>query len=106
MHALLCPHGRDLDDLARELATDLDVGLSEPAAEQLLRRLGPNRLPAPERPAYLAIAARQLADPLVALLVAATAVSFLSGEYLAASVIAGIVLLNGVLGFVQEAPAF
>lgn len=105
MHALVCPHGRDLDDLARELATDLDDGLSEPAAEQRLRRLGPNRLPAPERPAYLAIAARQLADPLVALLVAATAVSFLIGEHLAAGVIAGIVLLNGVLGFVQEAGA-
>jgi hypothetical protein len=33
MHALMCPHGRDLDDLARELATDLDDGLSEPAAD-------------------------------------------------------------------------
>ena len=89
MHALLCPNGRTLDDLARELATDLDDGLSEAVAEQLLRRFGPNRLPTPERPAHLAIAARQLADPLVALLVVATAVSFLIGEYLAASVIAG-----------------
>jgi Ca2+-transporting ATPase len=38
-------------------------------------------------------------------MVAATAISFLIGDYLAAGVIARIVLLNGVLGFVQEAGA-
>ena len=53
----------------------------------------------------LAIAARQMADPLVALLLAATAVSFLIGEQLEALVIAAIVVLNAVLGFVQEAGA-
>ena len=62
-------------------------------------------LPAPRRPPYLAIAARQLADPLVALLVAAAAVSTLIGEGLEALVIAAIVVLDAVLGFVQEAGA-
>ena len=59
----------------------------------------------PDRPPYAAIAARQMADPLVALLLAATAVSFLIGEQLEALVIAAIVVLNAVLGFVQEAGA-
>lgn len=59
----------------------------------------------PALPPYVAIAARQVADPLVALLLAATAVSLLIGEQLEALVIAAIVVLNAVLGFVQEAGA-
>ena len=98
-------HSRELADLARDLGTELDRGLDESTARRLLGEVGVNRLPMPDRPPYLAIAARQLADPLVALLLAATAVSFLIGEQLEALVIAAIVVLNAVLGFVQEAGA-
>lgn len=98
-------HAREVDDLARELATDLNRGLEAAAARRRLAEVGANRLPVPDRPPYLAIAARQLADPLVALLLAATAMSFLIGERLEALVIAAIVVLNAVLGFVQEAGA-
>jgi Ca2+-transporting ATPase len=80
-------------------------GLTESEARRRLARHGPNELPARTRPAYGPIAARQLADPLVALLVAAAAVSLLVGERLEAGVIAAIVLLNAVLGFVQETGA-
>lgn len=98
-------HSQDVGDLAGELGSDIRRGLTEPAAHRRLAEVGANRLPAPTRPPYLAIAARQLADPLVALLLAATAVSFLIGERLEALVIAAIVVLNAVLGFVQEAGA-
>ena len=77
--------------------TDVESGLTEGAARRRLAEVGPNRLPAPSRSPYVAIAARQLADPLVALLLAATAVSFLIGERLEAFVIACIVILNAVL---------
>ena len=98
-------HASELADLVREFATDLERGLTEPAARRRLGEVGVNRLPVPDRPPYAAIAARQMADPLVALLLAATAVSFLIGEQLEALVIAAIVVLNAVLGFVQEAGA-
>jgi P-type Ca2+ transporter type 2C len=98
-------HSRELADLARDLATDLDRGLEEATARLRLREVGINRLPVADRPPYAAIAARQIADPLVALLLAATAVSFLIGEQLEALIIAAIVVLNAVLGFVQEAGA-
>ena len=96
---------REVGDLARELATDLRGGLEESAARRRLVEVGANRLPVPDRPPYIAIAARQMADPLVALLLSATAVSILIGEELDALVIAAIVVLNAVLGFVQEAGA-
>jgi Ca2+-transporting ATPase len=98
-------HSSEVNDLARELATDLNGGLDETVARRRLVEFGANRLPVPERPPYVAIAARQMADPLVALLLAATAVSFLIGEQLEALVIAAIVVLNAVLGFGQEAGA-
>ena len=98
-------HSRAPSEVARELGTDPECGLSSPAAEARLAEVGPNRLPTAPRPPYVAIAARQLADPLVALLIGAATVSYAIGEELEAAVIALIVVLNGVLGFVQEARA-
>ncbi len=80
-------------------------GLTEADARRLLAEEGPNELTSRDRPSYLPIAARQFADPLVALLVAAAAVSAVIGERLEGAVIAAIVLLNAVLGLVQEAGA-
>ena len=62
------PHARSPEEVARELGSDPDQGLNREAAARRLAEGGPNRLPSPERPAYAAIALRQLADPLVALL--------------------------------------
>ena len=105
VQALEAPHESGLAELAQELSVDLDRGLEEQEARRRLSEAGPNRLPVPVRPPYATIAARQFADPLVALLVGATAVSVLVGEPLEAVVIAAIVVLNAVLGFVQEAGA-
>jgi P-type Ca2+ transporter type 2C len=98
-------HARSTEEASRELRVDLRRGLSEAAAAERLADVGPNRLPVAGRPPYVAIAARQLADPLVALLIAAAAVSAAIGDALEAGVIAAIVVLNAVLGFVQEAGA-
>ncbi|MGH3135428.1 MAG: cation-translocating P-type ATPase [Gaiellaceae bacterium] len=98
-------HARSPEDLARELAADAAKGLRTEVAARRLTELGPNRLPTSGGPAYAAIALHQLADPLMALLVAAAAVSFAIGEQLEAFVIAAIVALNAVLGFFQEAGA-
>jgi Ca2+-transporting ATPase len=74
------------------------------AASRLVE-FGPNRPSRPQRPAYGAIALRQFADPLVGLLASAALVSALIGEGLQASIIGAIVVLNAVLGYVQEAGA-
>ena len=98
-------HASELNELGQTLATDLVRGLDEGEAAERLRAVGPNRLAAATRPPYARLAARQLADPLVALLLAATVVSVLIGEHAEALVIAAIVTLNAALGFVQEAGA-
>jgi Ca2+-transporting ATPase len=92
-------------EVAERLATDAERGLTEEEARERLTRFGPNRLEQAQRPPYLAIALRQFADPLVALLIAAAAVSAAIGEGVEAAAIGAIVVLNAVLGFVQESGA-
>ena len=93
------------DDVALTLESDALVGLSETEAADRLDSFGPNVLRRADRPSYFRIAVRQLADPLTGLLLAAAAVSAGIGESFEAGVIAAIVLLNGLLGFFQEAGA-
>ncbi|HEY7250039.1 MAG TPA: cation-transporting P-type ATPase [Methylomirabilota bacterium] len=95
-------HALPPDEVARELGTDMADGLSEEEAQERLVRVGPNALERARRPPYAEIALRQLGDPLVALLVAAAAVSFAIGDRVEGIAIAVIVVLNGLLGFGQE----
>jgi len=99
------PHASSVDDVLAALATDEAAGLGAVEAAARLATYGPNRPSRAERPAYGAIALRQFADPLVGLLAAAAIVSAVVGEELQAAVIGAIVVLNGILGYVQEAGA-
>jgi len=99
------PHALASEEVAGKLAGDLERGLSEAEAQARLARFGPNQLARAPRSAYVAIALRQFADPLVGLLIGAAVVSILIGERIEAAAIAAIVLLNALLGFVQEARA-
>jgi Ca2+-transporting ATPase len=99
------PHSRPPSAVADELGTDPSRGLTERDVSSRLEGYGRNVLHEPARPKYLAIAARQFLDPLVALLVVAAIVSALIGEVVEAGAIGLIVLLNGLLGFFEEASA-
>lgn len=98
-------HALPAEEVADRLGADAQAGLSQEEAARRLLEVGPNELAVRERPRYAAVAARQLVDPLVALLVTAAVISAAIGEHLEAGVIAAIVVLNAVLGFVQEAGA-
>jgi Ca2+-transporting ATPase len=99
------PHALAAEVVVDELGTDLERGLVDDEAARRLERIGPNELAVRERPNYAAVALRQLADPLVVLLVAAAVVSAGIGQGLEAVVIGAIVVLNFCLGFVQEVRA-
>jgi len=67
-------------DVALALDTDELHGLSDIEAAERLDKFGANLLRRVERPSYVRIAGRQLADPLVGLLLAAAAISAVIGE--------------------------
>lgn len=93
------------EDVAAGLGTDLERGLPKAEARRRLKLFGPNQLAeAPQQPLLLMFF-RQFQDFMVGILLAATVISFFLGEYLDAITIIAIIILNGVLGFIQEARA-
>jgi len=89
-------------DVATRLGSDARLGLAEPEAERRLETAGPNVLvEAPGTP-WQTVLFRQFANALILVLVVAAAISALAGKAADAVTIVAIVLLNGVLGFVQE----
>lgn len=105
----------DAEDIARDQEVDPAVGLSNAEAARRLVRDGPNELRGIPPVSTCRKILAQFHDPLIYLLLVAVAVSI--GAWIAeraggadtwpidAIVIAAIVLLNAVLGFVQEARA-
>lgn len=85
--------------------TDIAKGLTDKNVKKRLSTYGPNKLKEAPRPSALATFLAQFKDFMVLVLLAATLVSGLIGEVLDAITIMCIVLLNGILGFVQERKA-
>ncbi|MFZ9951910.1 MAG: cation-translocating P-type ATPase [Vulcanococcus sp.] len=77
-------------------------GLSEPEAARRLAVAGPNRLPQPEVPGLLPLLLRQFRSPLIAVLVAAALLSLAVGDLKDAGFIGAVLLLNALVGGVQE----
>ncbi len=99
------PHASAVVDELERLGTDGRDGLGEAEAATRLAEHGPNVLPAPAGDPAWRRALSQLADPLIYVLLAATATTLVLGEYVDASVIAAVVLVNATVGFIQETRA-
>ncbi len=106
------PSVKDADEVARTLGADLDNGLTSQEVSRRLAQDGPNELrPASRRSAWRR-ALSHFHDPLVYLLLAAVAIALVAwviegmvGWPVDAIVIALVVVLNAVLGYLQEAKA-
>src|SRR5262245_839793 len=96
------PHSLAVEELAAALGSHLDTGLSDEQASQIRAQQGPNELQeAPPVPAWLRFLG-QFKDLVIWILIVAAVVAGLTGEVADAVAILAIVLLNGVIGFIQE----
>ncbi len=95
-------HALDLRSVTDELATDPVKGLSEEDAGRRLESYGTNTLQSVKKTHWYVVLARQFTDVLIIILLAAAAVSLVVGEMADAVTIMVIIVLNGVLGFIQE----
>ena len=77
-------------------------GLSASQVKKQQKKYGPNTLPPPPKRSGAALFFGQYKDLLTLILLAATAVSLLLGEWMDAVTIGINVLCNGILGFIQE----
>ena len=91
-------------DALRELASS-PGGLSTAEAGERLLRHGPNRLPPPQRRGPLARFLLQFHNLLIYVLLGAAVVTALLGHGLDTGVIVGVVLINAIVGFIQEGKA-
>lgn len=94
-------HTLNASDTLERLHTSGD-GLSTEEAVQRLEQYGPNRIQEVRAARWYEVLGRQFTDVLILILLAAAVVSFAVGEVADAVTILVIVVLNGVLGFVQE----
>ena len=98
-------HDLPVHEVLLLLGTDTAAGLSTVEAGRRLERFGRNELPSAAAVPWWLRLLRQIHNPLIYVLLAAALVTFLLGEYVDTSVILGVVVVNTVVGYVQESKA-
>ncbi|MEC0090063.1 calcium-translocating P-type ATPase, SERCA-type [Paenibacillus macquariensis] len=95
-------HQMDVEELQHVMGVQPQQGLTEEEVEQVRKKNGRNELTEGKRISPIILFLNQFKDFMVVVLMGATLLSGLLGEYLDAITIIAIILLNGVLGFIQE----
>ncbi|MEW5948451.1 MAG: HAD-IC family P-type ATPase [Thermodesulfobacteriota bacterium] len=79
-----------------------DNGLTEVEAKQRLEKYGLNKLAEEEEISKLKVLLHQFTSPLIYIFLIAGVVTILLGEYIDSGVIFAVVILNAIIGFIQE----
>ncbi|MFW5681334.1 MAG: cation-translocating P-type ATPase, partial [Pseudomonadota bacterium] len=101
---LRAPHATSFEEVLAALGTS-DRGLGSGEAKARLQAHGPNQLPEPERPSAIARFLGHFNHLLIYVLLAAAATTAALGHYVDTAVILGVVVVNAVIGFIQEGRA-
>jgi P-type Ca2+ transporter type 2C len=95
-------HTLEPEDVMHQLKSSTNQGLSNREAEQRLQSIGPNQLAEAKPVTFWQMVWAQLNSFVIWLLIGASLISALLGDYIEAGVIIAIVVLNTVLGVIQE----
>jgi len=98
-------HQLEIDKILSLFESDQQQGLSEEAAEQRLARFGPNMLTTKAGKSNLVRFLLQFHQPLIYILIASGVITALLQEWVDSGVIFGVVLANGIIGYIQESKA-
>ncbi len=98
-------HNLSPQEVAKELNTDLERGLTAAEVAARQERYGLNELIEREGPSFWLLLLNQFNQFLVIILIVAALISFVLGEWLDGGAILAIVVLNAVIGVVQESKA-
>ncbi|WP_201333193.1 HAD-IC family P-type ATPase [Nitratiruptor sp. YY09-18] len=95
-------HAKKVEKIINLLHTDPQGGLDDEEAQKRLQIYGLNRIAATKKTPWYVILFRQFTDILILILLVAAGISFAIGEVDDGWTIMAIVILNGILGFIQE----
>ena len=98
-------HSKKIEQVAGELETHLEMGLSKAVSSSRTRQFGLNELMEKKRRTLAVMFFDQFKDVLILILIAAALISGALREFLDAGAICAIVILNAVLGVMQERKA-
>jgi Ca2+-transporting ATPase len=98
-------HGKPIEELVTGFKTHLERGLTQQEAQDRLAKFGANELTERPRPGFFALLWDQFNNYLVIILIIAALVSLALGEYVDSIAIMFIVVLNAVVGVIQESKA-
>src|SRR3989338_7763258 len=95
-------HTMQTDEVVKNLGTNTDTGLNLTEVEDRLRKYGHNQLEEKEGVSPVMLFLSQFNDFIVWVLIAAAIVSGFMGEWVDALAILAIVIINAIIGFIQE----
>src|SRR5262249_45517775 len=98
-------HAMAVDDVVKSLATDIGKGLDATEAASRLRTHVPNRLQEIKKQGPFMRFLSQLNNILVYVLLGAGFTKLMLNLWIDAAIIFGVVILNALLGFIQEGKA-
>jgi P-type Ca2+ transporter type 2C len=98
-------HSLTIDEAIEHLNTHMTDGLGTEEVRRRLVEFGYNELREAPRPTFWARLWDQFNNFLVLFLIAASIISFIMGDFIEATAILAIVILNGALGVIQESRA-
>ncbi|SFM79795.1 cation-transporting P-type ATPase [Nitrosomonas communis] len=97
-------HNRTAEEVMAILQTSRH-GLTQTEAEQRLKQHGPNRLKPPRKRSAWSRFLLQFHNMLIYVLLASAMITALLGHWVDTAVIVGVVLINALIGFIQEGKA-
>jgi magnesium-transporting ATPase (P-type) len=98
-------HGLDIKDVVSLLGTDGHRGLALSEVERRRKRFGGNRLPPPAKRPYWLRFLLQFHNVLIYMMSVSAVIAGLLSHWIDAAVLFGAVMVNAVIGFVQEGKA-
>lgn len=99
---LEAPWSKEPYEIASSLGSNLEQGLSNKKVLELQKNFGKNTLQEKKKKNALMLFLRQFKNPMVYTLLGASLVAMILGEFLDAFAIFAILILNAVIGYVQE----
>ncbi|MCG5548235.1 cation-transporting P-type ATPase [Halorhodospira halochloris] len=98
-------HAMPAEQVVERLGADVKHGLDSTQAQQRLDDYGPNRLRPPEREGPIKRFLKQFHNVLIYILIVAGVITGLLGHHLDSAVIFAVVVINAIIGHVQEGKA-
>src|SRR5262249_38823669 len=98
-------HAISVDEAAKHLTTDTEKGLDATVPAKRLQKYGPNRLPEGKKWRRFMRLVSQFNNILVYVLLGAGFAKLMLNLWVEAAIIFGVVILNALLGFIQEGKA-